>query len=141
MPYVEKLKLIKEEKGLSNADISRVGNIPLPTVTRVFNGQTPNPTFETITGIAIGMGVSLDELAGLKQPDSQPIASPIENTLNSYAQLLGEKDNRIKELKDEITTERKERQKITGAFVLFTVLIVLILTVDLFNGHLGYFRY
>ena len=141
MPYVEKLKLIKEEKGLSNADISRVGNIPLPTVTRVFNGQTPNPTFETITGIAIGMGVSLDELAGLKQPDAQPIASPIENTLNSYSQLLGEREDRIKELKDDLKYERKVRFLITIAFVLFATFVLLILGIDVLNGHLGYIRY
>ena len=141
MPYVEKLKLIKEEKGLSNADISRVGNIPLPTVTRVFNGQTPNPTFETITGIAIGMGVSLDELAGLKQPDAQPMASPIENTLNSYSHLLGEREDRIKELKDDLKYERKVRFLITISFVLFATFVLLILGLDVINGHLGYIRY
>lgn len=141
MPYVEKLKLIKEEKGLSNADISRVGNIPLPTVTRVFNGQTPNPTFETITGIAIGMGVSLDELAGMKQPNSPPIVSPIQSTLDSYSQLLSEKEDRIKELKEEKKQERKERIRITTAFVLLIAFVLVILTMDIFNGHIGYFKF
>ena len=141
MPYVEKLKMIKEEKGLSNADISRIGDIPLPTVTRVFNGQTPNPTFETITRIAIAMGVSLDELAGLKQPNETSIASPIETTLNSYSQLLSEKDDRIKELKDERDYERKARYKMTCAFVVFALIVLLILAVDIFNGHFGYFRH
>ena len=77
MPYIEKLKMIKDEKKISLSDIAKVGDIPLATVTRVFNGQTPNPTFETIIKIAIGMGVSLDELAGLKQPNEQPLTSPI----------------------------------------------------------------
>ena len=141
MPYVEKLKVIKEEKGLSCMDISRVGNIPLATVTRVFNGQTPNPTFETITGIAIGMGVSLDELAGLKQPDAQPIASSIENTLNSYADLLGEKDTRIKELKEEIQRLRKEKYWIAGTLGCVIGFVFVLLTIDILNGHFGYFQY
>ena len=64
MPYVEKLKMIKEDKNLTNMEIANLSNIPLATITRVFNGQTPNPTFETISRIAIGMGVSLDELCG-----------------------------------------------------------------------------
>ena len=134
MPYVERLKMIKEDKQLTNAEIARIGNIPLPTVTRVFNGQTPNPTFETIAGISLGMGVSLDELIGLKQPDEQPISSPIENTLNSYSELLKEKDERIKELKN-------ERNRIARLFGVFVAFILIVLTVDILNGHFGYFRH
>lgn len=134
MPYVERLKMIKEEKGLTNNEIARIGNLPLPTVTRVFNGQTLNPTFETITGIALGLGVSLDELIGLKQPDEPPLPSPIENTLNSYSELLKEKDERIKELKS-------ERNRIARVFVGFVAFMLIILTIDILNGHFGYFRY
>ena len=71
MPYSEKLKMIKEEKGLTNAVISETGGVPLSTVTRVFNERTPNTSFETMVGLARGMGFSLDELAGLKQHDEQ----------------------------------------------------------------------
>ena len=99
MPYVEKLKTIKEVKGLSTAKIAEDGDIPLATVIRVFNGQTLNPTFETIVGIAKGVGISLDELAGLKQPDAPPVPSALENSPNPYSELLKEKDYRIQELK------------------------------------------
>ena len=148
MPYVEKLKMIKEEKKISNAEISKVGNIPLATVIRVFNGQTLNPTFETITGIAIGMGVSLDELAGLKQPDAPPIPSPIEDTLNAYVELLREKDEKIRErdntiteLKAERDSERKVNRRLTGVLVLLVTFVLIILSIDLLNAHIGYIRY
>ena len=141
MPYVEKLKMIKEEKGLSNADIARVGDTPLATVTRVFNGQTPNPTFETITRIAIGMGVSLDELAGIKQPDAPPIASPFENALNTSAELLSEKDFRIKELKEDIERQRKEKYMAVGILAFVIAFVLVLLTIDILNGHFGYFQY
>ena len=95
MPYVEKLKMIKEEKDLPNVEIAKLSNLPLATITRIFNGSTLNPTFETIVQIAIALGVSLDEIAGLKQADEPPIASPIESTLVSYSELLKEKDDRI----------------------------------------------
>ena len=55
MPYLDKLIAIRDEKQLTNVDISKIGDVPLATVTRVFNGQTPNPTFETISRIAISM--------------------------------------------------------------------------------------
>lgn len=140
MPYVEQLKMIKEEKNLSNTEIANLSNIPLATITRVFNGQTPNPTFETISRIAIGMGVSLDELCGLKQPDAPPIPSPIENTLNSYSELLQEKDIRIKELKEEKERERKDRYRVTSVLICVVCFLLILLAFDLINGQIGYFR-
>lgn len=140
MPYVEQLKMIKEDKNLTNIEIANLSNIPLATITRVFNGQTPNPTFETISRIAIGMGVSLDELCGLKQPDAPPIPSPIENTLNSYSELLQEKDIRIKELKEEKERERKDRYRITSVLICVVCFLLLLLAFDLINGQVGYFR-
>ena len=140
MPYVEKLKMIKEDKNLTNSEIATLSNIPLATITRVFNGQTPNPTFETISRIAIGMGVSLDELCGLKQPDAPPVQSPIKNTLNSYSELLQEKDERIKELKEEKERERRDRYRVTCVLICVVVFLLVLLAFDLVNGQLGYFR-
>lgn len=141
MPYVEKLKMIKDEKKISLSDIAKVGDIPLATVTRVFNGQTPNPTFETITKIAIGMGVSLDELAGLKQADVPPMISPIENALNNSAELLAEKDKWIAQLTEGIKRERKEKHMLMLMVFLIVALVVTFLAVDVLNGHFGHFRY
>ena len=135
MPYLEKLKMLKEGRGLTNVEIARLSDLPLATITRVFNGSTPNPTFETFTRIAIALGASLDEIAGLKQPDATPIADPIaaplETTITSYAELLKEKDERIKELKVEKETERKDKYRITCVLVSFVAFILVVLAVDL----------
>lgn len=141
MPIVEKLKMIKEEKGLTNMEIANVTNTPLATITRIFNKQTLNPTFETISAIAIGMGVSLDELVGLKQPDEPPLASPIENTLNSYVELLKEKDERIKELKEDKEKLCREKYRIVGVLACVVIFVMTLIVTDLINGHFGYFRY
>lgn len=141
MPYVEKLKMIKEEKGLTNAEISTLSNIPLPTIIRVFNGQTLNPTFETIAQIAIALGTSLDEIIGLKQPDASPVLPAVEDTLNSYIELLKEKDDRIKELKEDKAVIRNEKYKLVGMLVGIITAILILFAVDIFNGHFGYFRY
>lgn len=141
MPYIEKLKMIKEEKGLSNIEIAKIAETPLATITRIFSGQTPNPTFETISRIALALGVSLDELSGFKQPDEPPIPSPIENTLNSYVELLKEKDDRIKELKEDKAVIRNEKYKLVGMLAGIITALLILFTVDIFNGHFGYFRY
>lgn len=135
MPYVEKLKMIKEDRDLSLSDIAKVGDIPLATVTRVFNGQTPNPTFETITRIAIGMGVSLDELAGIKQPDAPPVVAPIENALNTSAELLSEKDRRICELKEDVDRERKEKHTVMGILFIVVAFVSTLLAIGIIKGH------
>lgn len=141
MPYLERLKAIKEEKKLTNVDIANISNIPLATITRIFNGQTPNPTFETFSHIAIAMGASLDEIAGIKQPEARPIDAPIQTTLDSYAELLKEKDDRIKELKSEKEYERKQKHKMIIALFCVVGFVLLILTVDILNGNFGYFRH
>ena len=141
MPYLEKLKAIKDEKDMTYAEISRLSDMPLTTITRIFNGTTPNPTFENFYRIAIALGASLDEIVGLRQPDAQPVVAPIENTLNSYAELLKEKDDRIKELKDESERERRDKYRITCLLVCFVAFVLVVLAVDILNGHFGYFRY
>lgn len=141
MMYLEKLIALKEERSMTNAEIARLSNLPLATVTRVFNGSTPNPTFETFAQIAIALGASIDEMAGLKSADTPHISSPIVATLDSYVELLKEKDERIKELKEEKEKERKEKYKLAIAFGCFVAVVLLVLIVDILNGHFGYFRY
>ena len=166
MPYGEKLKTIKREKNLTNVEIHKVCNVPLATVTRVFDEGSQGGNFETYVSLARGLGFSLDELAGLKQPGEQPIASPIIETFNSYSEILKEKDERIQELKEqneklqvafnelkesnsrtinmleeEKKDVRREKRKITSALICLVFVLVIGLLIDLFNGHIGNFRY
>ena len=166
MPYGTKLKMIKKERGLTNVQIHEICNVSLPTVTRVFDEESQGGQFETYVSLARGLGFSLDELAGLKQPDEQPLSSPIIETFSSHAELLKEKDERIQELKEhntklqtafneyKQTTEktiaslekdkddiRREKRKITSALIALVLVLVIGLLIDLFNGHIGNFRY
>jgi transcriptional regulator with XRE-family HTH domain len=166
MPYGEKLKTIKKEKKLTNAEIHKVCNVPLATVTRVFDEGSQGGNFETYVSLARGLGFSLDELAGLKQPDEPPLAAPIIETFNSYSEILKEKDDRIQELKEQneklqaafnelkkssdktidvLEKEkhdiRHEKRKITSALIGLVLVLVVGLLIDLLNGHIGNFRY
>ena len=141
MEYLKRLKDLKEERDLTNAEIAELSDVPLATVTRIFNGSTPNPQFDTIARITIALGGSLDVVASLKQPEAPHIASPIETTLNSYAELLKEKDERIKDLKLEAQEMRKEKLRFAFAFACVVGFVLVLLTIDMLNGHFGYFRY
>ena len=166
MPYGEKLKSIKKDRNLTNVQIHEMCNVSLPTVTRVFDEESQGGQFETYVSLARGLGFSLDELAGLKQPNEQPIASPIIETINHHSELLKEKDERIRELKEQneklqvafnelknkdektialLEAEKKdirhEKRKITSALLFLVLILVIALAIDLFNGHIGNFRY
>lgn len=155
MPYGEKLKTIKKDKKLTNVEIHKICNVPLATVTRIFDDESQGGNFETYVSLARGLGFSLDEIAGLKQPNEQPFTSPVIETLNSYSEILKEKDERIRELKEQnarlekaintIETEkhdiRTEKRKITSALLGLVFILVSGLIIDLFNGHIGNFRY
>ena len=141
MPYLNRLLELKHEKKMTNADIAKLSNLPLATVTRIFNGHTPNPTFETFVHIAIALGVSLDEIVGLKQSEGVSVDAPIEATLSTYAELLKEKDERISELKMERDKERLEKYRIVIALISIIIATSVIIIVDILNGHFGYFKY
>ena len=141
MQYVNRLRAIREEKGITCNEISQISGIPLATVNRIFSGATPNPTIETLAPISLALGVSIDEIAGIEAPAPAPATTPITAAFASYADLLKEKDDRIKELKEEKERERKEKYKIAIALAAFVGFVLIILTVDILNGHFGYFRY
>ena len=82
-----------------------------------------------------------DELVGLKQPDAPPISSPVEDTLNSYSELLKEKDDRIKELIEDKKVIRKEKYKVMWMLVVIVTAIFAWFIIDIMNGHFGAFRY
>ena len=148
MPYGEKLKSIKKEKHLTNAEISKICDVPLATVTRLFDEKNLSGNFENFVAIARGLGISLDELADLKQPDEKPLPSPIVETIHSYSELLKEKDERIADLKlqnaaleKEKQDVRREKHKIASVLIALVGILVVGLLVDLLNGHIGHFRY
>ena len=45
MPYIDRLRALKEERGYTNAVIAQLAGISLGTVTRMFNGTTDEPLF------------------------------------------------------------------------------------------------
>lgn len=136
-----KIKSIKAERKITNVEFAKLTNLPSTTINRILSGDTQNPTIETILPMCIALGISLDELMGLKTSDSSPVSAPVVTALDSYAELLKEKDERIKELKEEKEKIRKEKLRFGVALACIVGFLLLLLTVDILNGHFGYFRY
>ena len=60
--WLDNLKLIKKEKGLTSKQIALGTDLPERSVSRIFSGETLNPTVDTLRRIASFLGTSLDEI-------------------------------------------------------------------------------
>ena len=119
-----KLKEIKAEKRLTNQQLADASGVPLSTVTRIFNGQTDNPNIETIEDIARGMGVTLEDITGIKQIEEK--FTPDDNLIQLYKDMIKTKDKYIRFL--------------AGALITITVVILIMLFLDMFILEVGYFK-
>lgn len=60
--FLERLKESKSEKQLRIEDISRISNIPIGTVSKIFAGITTDPKISTVIAISESLDVSIDYL-------------------------------------------------------------------------------
>ncbi len=56
------IKKIRQEKGISQDRLSKLADLSLNTVVNVESGTNPNPTIETLSKIAKGLNVGVDDL-------------------------------------------------------------------------------
>ena len=122
--FTDKLNKLKDERKLTNQQISDLSGVPLSTVTRILNGQTDNPNFQTIIDIVTAMGGSLDELTGLS--NSKKTKETENELISCYKGIIENKNKYIKFL----------------VALLSSILIALIIlvVVDIMFRSIGYIR-
>ena len=86
--WLDTLKELKKEKGLSSKRIAEMAKLPEKTVVRIFNGETKNPYAHVLYQIAVVLGISLDDLLA----DSKAVVG---------SKNLAEMQEEINSLKDE----------------------------------------
>lgn len=60
--WLDNLKELKKERGVTNKYIAEATNLPERTVTRIFAGDTDNPYVDTLHRIVTVLGGSLDSI-------------------------------------------------------------------------------
>jgi transcriptional regulator with XRE-family HTH domain len=115
--WLDKLKELKKEKGMSVKQIAERTNLPERTVNRVFSGDTDNPYVDTLHRIVSALGGSLDDIltdskvvvgdTDLKtlQEDNDTLQATIEKLTAENAILSAE--NKI--LSDQVTNLTAEK--------------------------------
>lgn len=60
--WLDNLKDLKKEKGLSTKQIAEKTNLPEKTISRIFSGDTDSPYVDTLHRIVKALGGSLDDI-------------------------------------------------------------------------------
>ena len=60
--WLDNLKRLKQEKGISTKQIVEMTRLPEKTITRIFSGDTENPRIDTVHRITTALGVYLDDV-------------------------------------------------------------------------------
>ena len=121
-----RLKELKDQRKLTNQQLSDLSGVPVGTINRIMAGQTDNPSFQTVCDMVMAIGGSLDELAGIQTPGGGEPSPPGEDLIRLY----------------ERTIEGKEKW-LYRLFFLCCVLVAVLLGVliyDLTHPMVGFFR-
>lgn len=129
----EKLRDLKNEKNMTIQEISDKSGVPTSTVSRIFSGQTDNPTFQNICDIVVAMGGSLDRLAGITT-DEHPEYDPNAVMLQLCRERVEDKDREVKKWTKVIRT-------LWIAFIALVFIVTIMLMIDILNPNIGYIRY
>lgn len=79
MIWLDNLKRMKEQSGLTTKEIAKQSEIPEPTLEKLFAGQTKDPKLTTITQLVHFLGFTLDDLvAKEKTPETSEPATEVE---------------------------------------------------------------
>ena len=58
----DKIKVLRNKKGLTQDALAKKADLPYTTLTKIESNVITKPSIQTVTKIAIGLGVSIDEL-------------------------------------------------------------------------------
>jgi len=72
-----RVREIAYQKGISMDDLAKQSGVKYPTLQRIWQNRTKNPSFETIKAIAKGLGVTIEELEELvEEPEVDQLRAP-----------------------------------------------------------------
>lgn len=122
------LMTLKDKSGLTNEQIANASGVPESTVTRIFNGKTDNPYFQTIVDIVKALNGSVDEMEGIETKGEVKVSTESESKLiQLYREIIKNKDKWIKFL--------------VTLLVIIVFIFILLFIYDITNPTVGWFQH
>lgn len=134
------------KQGISSAKLAEMTGIPKGTLDNFLDGTTASPAFDRVCAFVKALGLSLDELLGLRPPVHQdPIIVPTDVTAiqEAHQQTIEAKDAHIEETHKEIERLRAYNARLTKwhrVFIAENIFLAGLAIVDFFVPTFGYFR-
>lgn len=139
---------LKEETGMSWADLSAATKLPDSTIRKIFSGETADPRLETISLIVSAMGGSIDTmLSGKSAKEETPheVTPPAEETSDGFDEVRSAYEKRLAEMQESyekyIESLKKDKSVLFTIACVLTAFLVLFLIMDLALGSVGWIRY
>ena len=107
--WLEKLKELKKETGMSVKQIAEKRNMSEKTVARIFSGETDRPYMDTLYEIVTALGGSLDDL--FAEGKARLASEELISVQNDVARLTAENgllSAEVAVLKDKVTALTSE---------------------------------
>ena len=102
--WLDILKSLKKEKGLSTKQIAEKTNLPERTVNRIFSGDTDNPYMTTLIPIVNVLGGSLDDIFA----DTKVVVAT--ETVVELQENVAELQENVAELQENVETVSTEKE-------------------------------
>lgn len=121
----KKLQDLKNSSGMTIQEISDKSKVPLPTVKRIFSGQTPDPGYSSVIAIIKALNGSIDDIQEAMHENSRS-AAVTQKMCSVYERNIHEKNQLIKCL--------------LIISISMTAIFIFLLVCDLLNPNIGLFR-
>lgn len=67
----KRIRELRNKKSLSQEKLAWLADVSYNTIVKIESGESKNPTFQTMAGIAKALGVSLDQLADKEENEKK----------------------------------------------------------------------
>ena len=91
---------LKQEQGMTSEYLAQASGVPIGTLNKILNGQTKNPSLETVFALAHALGCSVDDFDDV---DTAKNDSPLAGLPEEIQDLISKWDKLSKENKLKIT--------------------------------------
>lgn len=133
---------LKEETGMSWADLSAATKLPDSTIRKIFSGETADPRLETISLIVSAMGGSIDTMLSGRSGKED---APHEEASDGFDEVRRAYEKRLEAMQESyeryIESLKKDKSMLFTVSCILAAFLVLFLIMDLALGSVGWIRY
>lgn len=109
---LELINKLRQEQGLKSEELAVKAGVPIGTLNKILNGQTRNPSLDTVFALARALGCSVDDFddedTTKKGNSFKELPEDLQDLISKWKELTDENKLRIMGMIDLKLLEQKE---------------------------------